>query len=319
MPMKPRSIFRFYFLFLIAFGLYACGSPKQVQSTAEEKTPIAIKQLTYALHNPQKNHILISSHRGDWRNAPENSIQSLKNVIAMGVDICELDLKKTKDGHLVILHDNTIDRTMTGKGKPADFILPQLKEMWLKDGAGHKTQHKIPTFEEFTDVSKDKILLCIDKGFDYFDEAMDIVNKKNMASQIIMNVPGITLDSLKSLGFRNYTDDIMLNVIVSPRQPDLEKVIRSYTKRKRTIIHPTFATEKEYVVQLLPDIRERGLGLWLNALWPEHNANHHDDRAIEQNQPDETWGWLVNKGATIIQTDRPRELLDYLRKKKLHP
>lgn len=62
------------------------------------------------------DRVLVVSHRADWRNAPENSLQGIRNCIDMGVDMVEIDLKKTKDGHLVVMHDKTINRTMTGKG-----------------------------------------------------------------------------------------------------------------------------------------------------------------------------------------------------------
>ena len=62
------------------------------------------------------DRVLVVSHRADWRNAPENSLQGIQNCIDMGVDMVEIDLKKTKDGHLVVMHDKTINRTMTGKG-----------------------------------------------------------------------------------------------------------------------------------------------------------------------------------------------------------
>ena len=71
--------------------------------------------------------VLVVSHRADWRNAPENSLQAIKNCIAMGIDMVEIDLKKTKDGQLILLHDKTIDRTTTGKGKPEDYTLAELR------------------------------------------------------------------------------------------------------------------------------------------------------------------------------------------------
>ena len=58
--------------------------------------------------------ILVVSHRADWRNAPENSIQAIQNCINMGVDMIEIDLKRTKDGHLILMHDKTLNRTTTG-------------------------------------------------------------------------------------------------------------------------------------------------------------------------------------------------------------
>ena len=48
------------------------------------------------------------------KNAPENSIQAIQNCIDMGVDMVEIDIRKTKDGHLVLMHDRTIDRTTNG-------------------------------------------------------------------------------------------------------------------------------------------------------------------------------------------------------------
>lgn len=65
--------------------------------------------------SPSKE-ILVVSHRADWRNAPENSLQAIQNCIQMGVDMIEIDLKKTKDGHLILMHDKTLNRTTTGKG-----------------------------------------------------------------------------------------------------------------------------------------------------------------------------------------------------------
>lgn len=100
------------------------------------------------IENLNNNNILVVSHRADWRNAPENSLQAIQNCIEMGVDMIEIDLKKTKDGQLILMHDKTIDRTTTGKGKPEDYTLEELGKFNLRNGAGHKTRHKIPTFEE---------------------------------------------------------------------------------------------------------------------------------------------------------------------------
>lgn len=278
------------------------------------------KKSVQILRNPSKKYVLVSAHRGDWRNAPENSIQALKKCIKMGVDIVEIDLKKTKDGQLVIMHDNTIDRTTTGAGKPEDYTLAELKAFRLKNATGHPTAHTIPTLDEFAYEANDKVLLCIDKGFKYFDQAMGIINKYNMADQIIYNLPAITLDSLNTLGLMELNSQLMLNVIIgNSNYESAKKIVTSYCARKNAIIHPTFSSDTTALVRWLPSIPKMGLGLWINALWPEHNGGHDDDKAVEENKPDESWGWIYGKGATIIQTDRPNELLNYLRRKNLHP
>ena len=73
-----------------------------------------VDQIRKELFNPASGKVLVAAHRGDWRNACENSREAIENAVQMGVDIVEVDLARTKDGHLILLHDNTLDRTTTG-------------------------------------------------------------------------------------------------------------------------------------------------------------------------------------------------------------
>lgn len=133
-----------------------------------------LKEILKNFNKPAKENVMVVSHRGDWRNAPENSIQAFQNCIDMGVDMVELDLKKTKDGVLVLMHDKKIDRTMNGKGFPENYTLDSLKMLRLKNGVGCKTRHQIPTFREVMELCKGKIMVNVDKGYDYFDDAMNL-------------------------------------------------------------------------------------------------------------------------------------------------
>lgn len=261
------------------------------------------------------NEILVAAHRCSWRTAPENSIQALNDCIEMGVDIAEIDLKKTKDNQLIVMHDKTIDRTTTGKGKPEDYTLEEVKKFRLKAATGHPTRHAIPTFEELLLAAKDKIIVNIDKGYPYFGQAMEIVQRLNMTHQVIFNVDNdLSYDSLV-IRHENLDSLLYLMVVVNPSSPNTGKLIDSYKSHKRTIIQTVFATDTVRILPGIPEIRKTN-AVWFNALWPEHSAGHDDDIAVEENKPDETWGWLIAKGATIIQTDRPGELLKYIQKQK---
>jgi glycerophosphoryl diester phosphodiesterase len=262
--------------------------------------------------------IFIAAHRGDWRNSPENSMQGLKNCIALGIDIVEIDLKITSDGQLVIMHDQTIDRTTNGKGKVADYTLEQLQKFWLINGTGHITTHRIPTLDEYLSTAKGKIIVCVDKGFDYVDQAMEVIRQKKMQWQIIYNVPPITMEILNHHYPVFDREGIAINVLVDIRKADVKHVINSYHHRKHTLIHPIFSSDTIAFVQWMPKISKMGLSIWLNALWPEHNGGHDDDMAVELSKPDQAWGWLIAKGANVIQTDRPKELLLYLKSIKHH-
>src|SRR3712207_3114810 len=81
--------------------------------------------------NPTSRKVLVAAHRANWDAAPENSLPAIQSCIDNGVDIVEIDNKMTKDGHLIIMHDQTIDRTTNGKGKVADYSLAEIKKFRL--------------------------------------------------------------------------------------------------------------------------------------------------------------------------------------------
>jgi glycerophosphoryl diester phosphodiesterase len=265
----------------------------------------------------QNNEVLVAAHRCSWRTAPENSIQALKDCIEMGVDIAEIDLKLTKDNQLIIMHDKTIDRTTDGKGKPQDYTLEEIKKFRLKAATGHSTRHAIPTFEEMLLVAKNKILVNIDKGYPYFEQAMGIVRRLNMTQQVIYNVSNdLPYDSVCAQ-YGKIDSLLYLMVVVNPSNPNSDAIIKSYKSHKRTIIQTVFATDTVRILARIPEIHKTN-AVWFNALWPEHSAGHDDDIAVEEKKPDETWGWLIKKGANIIQTDRPKELVKYIEIQKYH-
>ena len=70
----------------------------------------------------------------------------------------ELDVWKTKDGELVLMHDPTVDRTTDGSGRIADMTLAELRQLRLKDKDGKLTEHRVPTLEEALQLAKDRIM-----------------------------------------------------------------------------------------------------------------------------------------------------------------
>ena len=112
----------------------------------------------------KSDYVMIFAHRGDWRNAPENSLQAYKSCIDAGFDGIEIDVQMTKDSVIVMMHDQTIDRTTTGTGKVSDYTWTELKDLKLKSPIGVITRQRIPTFEEVLELAKGKILIQVDNG-----------------------------------------------------------------------------------------------------------------------------------------------------------
>lgn len=269
-----------------------------------------VKTLVHELKDMKSEKVLVVAHRGDWRNAPENSLQAFKNCIEMGVDMIEIDLKKTKDNQLIIMHDGTIDRTTDGKGKPSDYTLEEIRKFHLKNGLGRPTFHPIPTLEEVLTLAKGKILINIDKGYDYFKDVYALLVKTGTVSQVVIK-SGYSYEKVKAEN-GEVLDKVIYMPIVNLDTPEAESLIDGYAALKPLAVECCFSEVTPDVICLLKKVKENGSKIWLNSLWPSLNAGHDDDRAVELDEADESWGWLLEQGASLIQTDRPAALLNYL-------
>jgi glycerophosphoryl diester phosphodiesterase len=106
---------------------------------------------------------LISAHRGGPEAGfPENAIETFENVLRYGPCLIECDVRISKDGHLVMMHDETLDRTTTGSGKVSDHTLAELKELFLKDNNNKPTTYRIPTFAEVLQWAVERTVLTVD-------------------------------------------------------------------------------------------------------------------------------------------------------------
>ena len=107
--------------------------------------------------------IVISGHRGGMLDGyPENCIESFEKTLSYMESFFEIDPRLTKDGIIVLMHDETIDRTTTGKGKVSDYTYAELQQFNLVDRNGNVTAFKIPTLKECLEWSKGKTILNLD-------------------------------------------------------------------------------------------------------------------------------------------------------------
>lgn len=109
--------------------------------------------LYYGLYFAQRGSLPIKqsviAHRGGPVIGPENTLATFRRAIETGVDWLEMDVQRSSDGVLVVIHDETVDRTTNGTGQVADLTLADLKALDAGDG------EPIPTFEEALKLAKD--------------------------------------------------------------------------------------------------------------------------------------------------------------------
>ncbi len=301
--MNKKNIFLFLALLLGFLNVYP-------------QNQLPVDKIANELKNPSSKKVLVAVHRADWRNFPENSIEGIKSAIEMGVDMVEIDVSKTKDGKLVLMHDKTIDRTTTGKGNVSDWTLDSLKTLFLRSGHGQPSRFKIPTLEEAMLTAKGKVLVNLDKCYDYFPEAYKILMETNTIGQTVIKAqkPYETVNK----EFGAYLDKVIFMPIIDLDKPDAAKLVDGYLKNYKPVAFEfIFKKEESATPEILNKVTKNGSKVWINSLWASLNGGHDDDLAVQKDK-DSTYGWILSKKATIIQTDRPILLLNYLKEKKLH-
>ena len=288
---------------LIAVGCVICISAQN-----------RVERIREEMLAPNRTSVLVVAHRADWRFAPENSLAAIENSIRLGADVVELDIQKTKDGQLILMHDKTLDRTTTGKGKIAEWTLDSIRTLRLKNGAALKTKHRVPTLEEALLTAKGRVMVNLDKAYPIFDEIFPILEKTGTVGQIIMKGSKPVAEVKKDLG--KYLDRIIYMPIVHLDRPGAMQQIDDFMKE----LHPV-AFELLFesdTCQLPKQVRAKLEGkskIWYNTLWDTMAGGHDDDKSLEN--PDEGYGYLIDTlGATIIQTDRTAYLLEYLQARK---
>ena len=300
--------------------------PLSVLAKEKSRSDILLEQLK----DPNCKKVFVVAHRGDWRNACENSLHAIQSCIDMGVDIVEIDVRLTKDGVLILNHDKDFKRTgalvnkknayknlyKKGEGNVSDYTYAEIQKYFvLRNGAGSPTPWKYPTLKEAMQLAKGKILVNVDKGSAYMDKVQKVLEETGTENQVIYKGGAPYQRVRKQYG------DLLDKIIYMPITTDANKNFSAYIDDFITNYRPLafeliYRTEKSPMLEKIKEIKKQKIKVWVNTLWPRMQAGHSDEYAYLD--PDAHWGWVVRHGANIMQTDRPEAMLKYLRSKGLH-
>lgn len=259
--------------------------------------------------------IMVVAHRGVWTYAPENSLKAIQRCIDVGVDVVEIDVQKTKDGQLVLMHDKTLDRTTNGTGKVSDHTLAEIKKLRLKSNCGiNWKQQEVPTLEEAMLLAKNKIKVNLDKTLDVlFAEAFQVIKKTGTLDQTIFKGHKSRAEMVEKFGTK--MDSVKYMPIFNQNTPNADAYLSGYLNSNHTVgVELGFDTEKAAPFTAIKKITQTGKFALAISLWAELVAGHDDEMALLDG-PEKSWGWLIKQGVSGIMTDRPEELIAYLKTK----
>lgn len=163
-------------------ALAACGNKSQEMAPHYTEVNNYEDLNAYFEYSPTRPTV-ISGHRGGMVTGyPENCIESFDKTLTLMPSFFEIDPRLTADSVIVLMHDATIDRTTTGKGRVSDYTYEELQQFNLVDRDGNVTPYRIPTLEDAVLWSQGKAVLNLDikdvptKTLTDFMKAQDVSN-----------------------------------------------------------------------------------------------------------------------------------------------
>jgi len=193
--------------------------------------------------------ILKIGHRGAKGYEPENTLVSFEKAVQMGADGIELDVHLSIDGHLIVIHDETIDRTSNGKGVVNQLTLDELKSFTINE------KYTIPTLEEVLDLVDQRCFVNIElKNQDTAEKVVQLIehsisDKKWNYTNFL--VSSFDWNALQQVRFLN--ENIRIGVLT---ETDLDLAISFARFLKAEALHPDFQLlTNEYTAK----IQEKGI------------------------------------------------------------
>lgn len=284
------------------------------------------------IHNPDSKYVVVACHRGDWRNFPENSIPAIESIIRMGADIMELDLKMTKDSVLVLSHDGTVTRctnfSSVFKNEPGksarvkDLTLEEIKRLSLKraHNIAIDTLH-MPTLREALLCCKDRICVNVDQGYEFYDEVLAVTEELGVTDQIL--IKGKKPIEVVAAHEAKYPHNMMYMPIVDIQRPSGIELFNSYLEQGVVPLayEVCWQTNDDGAFDdACRKILDQGSKIWVNTIWASlcGGDGNDDDAAYVAKDPGDVYQQYLDKGVSMIQTDRPELLIGWLTKKGRH-
>lgn len=249
--------------------------------------------------NSLNGKIMVCAHRSTEIDKPENSLVAIQNAIDNQIEMVEIDIRETKDGELVLMHDATIQRTTTGTGNVSSFTLQELKQFNLEKANGSLTNEKIPTLKEVFDLTRGKIYINLD-----LDEKAPFTKVYDLAKQYGM---------LKQVQF--YSKDNSLIRSMLAKNPDLvvlpyiddEAEFNSFSTSNLSIVH---YSDTSFNTTLVQKAKDKAIVVYANS-YVNTSTTPQSDNNISIDR------FILLKGS-VVQTDHPEYIKTYLQGKNLN-
>lgn len=276
-------------------------------------SPHPLPPVAEVLH-PANARVLVAAHRGAWKCAPENSLAAIDTAVELGADIVECDVRATRDGVLVLLHDATLDRMTDLEGEVADIEWTELRQARLRQSNGGAeqplTMHRPATLSEALECARGRVVLNIDtKAGELVDEVARVTLAAGMSTQVFVKAFVDAPADMVALRASPFFGQVPFVPMLKVKAGNLRRRLESLAAWRFPMYEVEFVRLAE-LEEASSELARQQARLWVNTIQVSHSADFNDQRALVD--PDAVWGTLLDVGVRAIQTDEVGALLRYL-------
>jgi glycerophosphoryl diester phosphodiesterase len=279
---------------------------------APASAPAGVAAIRAAFIDPASPEVVVVAHRGHVKDQPENSLGAIQAAIDAGVHVAEIDIAQTSDGVYVLMHDATLNRTTTGKGKLLETTYAQLGPLQLLDNGIRPTTQRVPTLDQAFEVARGKILLNLDPKDMTIPQAADLARRAGLLDHAIFKQRWSKLDAEFKAWLKANPDVLFMPICEGHAQ-----VEQALLEHRWPVIEVIFTdlADPIYDPKVIAAIRAGGTKLWINTLsdgrW---SAGITDRQGVLD--PTKIYGDLIDRGFAVIQTDLPEIVLEVARARR---
>jgi glycerophosphoryl diester phosphodiesterase len=262
----------------------------------------------------EEKGVLIAAHRGtSGGNIIINTIPAYENALRHKADIVELDAAMTADGVFYAFHDGT-EPLLLGSGRNIRTMNSSyVDELYLRNPSLSLTSQHPNRLEDVFNYLRGRCLINLDRSWFYWREIIAFIKKMDIEDQIIIKSP-VNEEYLSILE----AECPGLAYMPIVRSVEEEKKVRKF-RINYCMAELIFGDINDPLVEdsYIRNLHERGLLVWGNVITLDEyhilSGGKDDNKAII-GSPDDNWGWCINKGFDVLQTDWPLLLREYIEK-----
>lgn len=262
------------------------------------------------LFERSKKKVMVTAHGGyNIGQATFNSMMGFEAAVHAGADIIEADFCLSGEGKLYVFHPGT-EKKMFLK----DIDIRKMTNAGVEELRNANSKLPIPTADEFFETFKGRCYINTDKAYSCFPQLVETIRRHNIMDQIILK------GEVKNLEVYDMTEELAPDIPFLAVSYEEDTALEMCKGRNINFVgtEVVFAkddapvTKEEYIEKM----HKNGKVIWVNPIVFDFNrplVGGHDDYRSALGDPEGGWGWLVDKGYDILQTDWVTDVIHFLR------